>query len=112
LICVVALLALGACASARDPEGSTAYYLGLVKVVSRGDPKKGSIETVTVVGAWADPKTSFGLGYRKRRQIMLPPDCRIVFIVRSDEELDRLLRAFGPTATGEDKPCTVREQEH
>jgi hypothetical protein len=110
---LIGLLGLTGCVSTKDDGTREAYYLGLTKVVSRGDPKNGSVETVTVVGAWADPSgkqsSSTGIGYRSRREIMLPLHCRIVFIVKSDEELDRLIRSFGPMMTGEDKPCTIRE---
>jgi hypothetical protein len=106
--CVAAAALLSACTTTAKGE---ALYFGIIRV---DGPSGGVARTVRsrVLGGWVErdaQQEAIGLGYRDHSLLVLPPECRVVIIVRNDAELQSLRAAMGPVLNGEEKPCVYRE---
>jgi hypothetical protein len=91
---------LAACVTTitAPPGGIAATYLGVVRIETTTDPIKSaaapvvSIDT-TAVGARI--QRGLGFGFFNAREIYVPMDCRVVFLVRTTDQLYDALRRLG-----------------
>lgn len=124
---------LGACASVGGGGPVVGRYLGYVAVrapaegdevlvVTRSDamsvthtarPAAGVAGSdVAVLGAWLDAAASpkgggAGLGWRRARLLSIPPDCRLVVLVKTDAQLKSVEQLLANITKG-DPPCVVK----
>lgn len=110
-------IATSACVSYR-PDGSLVRrHFGYVTVVippRAGEAPVESLE-ISTYGIWLQPvltaeatHQSFGIGYLHDQRDLIPADCRVVFRVSSEQQLDRVNTLFGEQLKKGDL-CAIEE---
>ncbi|GJM30601.1 MAG: hypothetical protein DHS20C17_32360 [Cyclobacteriaceae bacterium] len=81
------LLLLGAGCSTVNPDGTISrHYFGYVKVIIPGT--KGDVSAVDITTVGLRIGKGIGLGYLHDYRLAAPLDCRIVVIVKNQNQLD------------------------
>jgi hypothetical protein len=86
---------MAGCATApvdlRAAEPMREHYFGYVKVIRQATtPRDVSATDVSVIGLRVHG--GLGVGYVRDRQLVVPLDCRVVFIVETQQQIDHALR--------------------
>ncbi len=105
------LLLLGCVACTSTPEDARrdTLHFGLVRSFAETNPDGGTIRDVSVIGVWADASPpGLGVGYRRRRELRVPLDCRLAVLVRTDAQLAAVRPLLATLAADGDRPCAYR----
>lgn len=104
----VSTLSLTACTplATVNPDGTTSHhYFGYVKVVvPQGYSSEGQIHSVDVTSIGLQVRDGVGVGYFRDNRITVPLDCRLVVLVRNQEQLDKTIDFL--KTKGADNLCT------
>ena len=89
-----------------DADFETRTYLGIVTVTRYDLPSGVRVQEVTTVGAWGGRTTGFG--FRDEKNISVPPDCRIVILAESSEQLESVEEMLeSALAQNQGQICTI-----
>lgn len=94
------------CTTVHVAGGQSGVYLGLVRVVSDAPSQaEASNEAAGVVGLWREHSDGsrggdFGLGWRSVRRIAFQPGCRVLFQVKTDQQLERAAQLLATSENG------------
>ena len=92
---VISLTGCGPLATTRPDGVVERHYFGYVKVLvpdPRSTPGRIAASDVTSFGIrWHN---GLGIGYFSGKEVVTPLDCRIVFLVKDREQIDRTIKLF------------------
>lgn len=91
----LASLLMSGCFVASERGPSVSHYFGYVRVMrapaDHGNPEAAParVTALSALGAWVESgrNAGVGVGWRDTRQVVLTPECRIVFVVKSKAQL-------------------------
>ena len=97
--------ALCACTNIGDPASrDSTVYLGFVRVarppVAKNDSAGSQIVASDTRGIGLKVGPGLGVGYFHDEQYQAPTDCRIVFLVRTEEQLHEIIDRFAGLKEG------------
>lgn len=102
LITLLTINLLSACSPLTTvaPDGTISYHhFGYVKVIVpntyNSSEKTVSATDVSTLGIQL--RNGIGVGYFRDKQVVVPLDCRTVFLVSNQEQLDKAISTFNAT---------------
>lgn len=89
-----------------DPK--TTMHFGLIKLKQDHKGVSANLHKIVVMGGWVGPSGS-GLGLKHNTYVKPDPDCQIVFIVKTKEQLNQSIKLVESTNhKNGDKICTTK----
>ena len=79
------------CATVVVPSNSTneIWRFGVVRIKGSDDSSKISKSDLSSIGFWVGKK-GVGLGYKKTTLLQIGDKCQVVFLVKSDDQLNKI----------------------
>ncbi len=89
-------------------DSKTTIHLGLILLNHDRRSLSANMQKINIVGGWVGSSSS-GFGFKQNTYIKPAPDCQIVFIVKTDEQLNQSIKLAESTKhENGDKICITK----
>jgi len=114
LLLLVGFLLSGCIADSGSSGKTVLIGIGSSDTISKSASGINS-QDIEIIGLWLDfnaqdRATGGGFGYRKSELLAVPLDCRVVFIVKTDSQLEQAIRLTEEILDdGDEKLCVTKD---